>query len=53
MSNNKISDSLRELNDKLSVEIAELRKKFAEIECENAEIPKLRKKVAEFKARSD
>ena len=40
-------DSLRELNAKLLAEIAELRKKFAEIEGENAEVPKLRKKVAE------
>ena len=40
-------DSLRELNAKLLAEIAELRKKFAEIKGENAEIPKLRKKVAE------
>jgi hypothetical protein len=38
-------DSLRELNTKLLAEIAELRKKFAEIEDENVEIPKLKKKV--------
>ncbi|GES76227.1 hypothetical protein GLOIN_2v1840621 [Rhizophagus clarus] len=42
-------DSLRELNSKLLAEIAELRKKFAEIEGENDEIPELRRKVAERK----
>jgi hypothetical protein len=46
MSNAQSSDSLRELNTKLLAEIAELRKKFAEIEGKNAEIPKLRKEVA-------
>ena len=35
-------DSLRELNVKLLAEITELRKKFAEIESKNAEIPELR-----------
>jgi predicted nuclease with TOPRIM domain len=43
-------DSLRELNAKLLDEITELRKKFAEIECENVEIPELRRKVAEVEA---
>ena len=43
------TDSLRELNAELLAEIAELRKKFAEIEGKNAEIPKLGKKVAEDK----
>ncbi|GBB97239.1 hypothetical protein RclHR1_29490001, partial [Rhizophagus clarus] len=47
MSYAQSSDSLRELNTKLLVEIAELRKKFAKIEAENAKIPKLRKEVAE------
>jgi hypothetical protein len=50
MSNAQSVDSLRELNAKLLVEIAELRKKFAEIKSENAEIPGLRKKVAEVEA---
>jgi len=50
MSNAQSIDSLRELNAKLLDEIAELRKKFAEIEGENAEIPELRRKVAEVEA---
>ena len=50
MSNTQSIDSLRELNAKLLDEIAELRKKFAEIEGENAEIPELRRKVAEVEA---
>ena len=47
MSNTQSIDSLRELNVKLLAEITELRKKFAEIESENAEIPELRRKVAD------
>ena len=43
-------DTLRELNSKLLAKISELRKKFAEIEGENAEIPELRRKVVEVKA---
>ncbi|RIA85732.1 hypothetical protein C1645_741356 [Glomus cerebriforme] len=50
-------DSLSELNAKLLAEIAELRKKFAEIKVENdelkdknAEIPDLRRKFAEIEA---
>src|ERR1043165_8487019 len=50
MSNTQSIDSLRELNAKLLDEIAKLRKKFAEIEGENAEIPELRRKVAEVEA---
>ena len=38
MSNTQSIDSLRELNVKLLAEITELRKKFAEIESENAEV---------------
>ncbi|RGB35366.1 hypothetical protein C1646_759448 [Rhizophagus diaphanus] len=45
-------NSLRELNAKLLVEIAELRKKFAEIEGENAEIPELRKRVEELEQKN-
>ena len=48
------TDSLRELNAKLLAEIAELRKKFAEIKIENdelkdknTEIPDLKRKFAE------
>src|SRR5688572_29852036 len=52
MSNAQSIDSLRELNAKLLIEIAELRKKFAEIEGENSEIPELRKKVAEVEAKN-
>lgn len=47
MSNTPSIDLLKGLNTKLLSEIAELRKKFADIKVENAEIPKLRKKVAE------
>src|SRR6266496_222973 len=47
MSNTQSNDSLRELNAKLLAEIAELRKKFAEIKIKNDEVPKLKKKVAE------
>ena len=43
-------DSLREINSKLLAEIAELRKKFAEIGGENAEISELRRKVAVVEA---
>ena len=50
MSNTQSIDSLRELNVKLLAEITELRKKFAEIESENAEIPELRRKVADVEA---
>ena len=37
LSNMQSNDSLRELNAKLLAEIAELRKKFAEIKIENYE----------------
>ena len=47
MSNTQSIDSLREL---ILAEITELRKKFAEIEGENAEIHELRRKVAEVEA---
>ncbi|RIA85038.1 hypothetical protein C1645_831411 [Glomus cerebriforme] len=50
MSNTQSIDSLRELNVKLLAEITELRKKFAEIESENAEIPELRRNVADVEA---
>ena len=50
MSNTQSIDSLRELNVKLLAEITELRKKFAEIESENAEIPELRKENAKLRA---
>src|SRR5688572_28910001 len=50
-------DSLRELNAKLLAEIAELRKRFAEIKVENdelkdknAEIPDLKKKFSEIES---
>jgi regulator of replication initiation timing len=50
------TDSLRELNAKLLAEIAELRKKFVEIESENSELKnenaKLRQ-IIEENARRD
>ncbi|KAF0443719.1 hypothetical protein F8M41_003528 [Gigaspora margarita] len=57
MLNAQSNGSLRELNTKLLAEIAELRKKFAEIMVENgelkdknAEIPDLRRKFTELEA---
>ncbi|GBB93095.1 hypothetical protein RclHR1_21070002 [Rhizophagus clarus] len=43
-------DSLRELNAKLLVEVAEFRKENAELRKENTVIPDLRNKLSEFDA---
>ncbi|GBC04261.1 hypothetical protein RclHR1_05590016 [Rhizophagus clarus] len=49
MSNAQSIDSLREVNARLLVEISELRKKFAEVEAENAKL----KQIIEENARRD
>ena len=49
MSNTQSIDSLREVNARLLVEISEFRKKFAEVEVENAKL----KQIIEENARLD
>ncbi|CAG8695417.1 20410_t:CDS:1, partial [Gigaspora rosea] len=43
--------SLRELNSKLTLEIAELRKKYAKVEAENIELKQIIEENTEFKTR--
>ena len=49
MSNAQSINSLREVNARLLIEISELRRKFAEVEAENAKL----KQIIEENARRD